>query len=37
MRYLQKLQRLPVNLRQSSDFVAALEAAAGFDFGQGRT
>lgn len=36
-RYLQKLQRLPTNLRQSPDFIAALEAAAGFDFGQGRT
>ena len=37
MRHLQKVEKLPPELRRSVEFLAALEAAAGFDFGHGQS
>jgi hypothetical protein len=35
MRHLQNLRKLPTNMRQSQDFIAALEVAVGIGVGQG--
>lgn len=35
MRHLQNLRKLPTNVRQSQDFIAALEVAVGIGVGQG--